>query len=463
MISLRDLRPIEALADRDIDLHIRQDSPLNKLIAPYLSAEVESIEDLVAVMNADVNHEALANELGKELARIMNGQRAYIKNDINAYINDIYEDVMRRLQKVEAFPLPVKVLTRNLPDLFTDGVLEEMIEKHKDKELPTQEWKGKMSAMTDQELMQAFSERFDGDTKDAIDKVITLLPVSMETLYRKHYTNLRVEGYPEGYTLVAGLEIPFSHLESALVYLIAEALDDTELTDSFSITTTEYSKTLSFVRIKAAKQLNGIFNLLEIEEKQNKVFVHIDVDASPATFIMTQGISEDLIERYSHDVVVGLALLSRKGNNIRVDRNDKNKAIISDGLHERAQSAYDAVFAHHELMAKQKQNSNQVIQTTLAFEASINSADFELPESVSKNELLRRVRAQIAVHMNCKSDRILDGIRQVVTLGMYPKSGAASFLNAMDSYADTLSDPREAATMASVDMSAEWLVDQLIL
>lgn len=462
MITLRDTRAIDDLAARDIPVVLKPNSALAKIVTPYINAEVGSIEELVELINADTNHEGIVEELGKQLAGVMTDKISFIRNTVGALIEEMTDNVERRLANLKAFPLPVEVVTRRVPQFFLDGTLAERIDVIKDREYNSQSYKSKMSAITAQDIAQAFSNKYDGELLAGLNQLIAMLPVSVEAIYEKRFMGKTPEKYPAHFELVPGAHIEFRHVEAAIAFFLTDALPDSEAVNNFTLPVNEFNETIDTVQIEAAKQLAGTLSQLEMEEKSEKVFIKINQTVSPTRYILTEPMSEALVSNYGQDTLVGLAIIQGTNSVIHADYGESSFTLNNE-LQVRAKDAYAREFKLQEMKSKQHRRSQQVVQTILAFEEALNSNDtIDVPDGMTKVELLDTLRKEISAHMDCDPEKITDGIRRVVTNGIYPDSGAAEFLAALDSFGDITGTPREGATLAATELYAKWAVNQLL-
>lgn len=472
MITIGDTRGIKDLANRDIKLALIPGSPIQKIVDLFSMGQYDSEEALVAAIAASADAEALFSLLSSELATTMKSQCSFIRNNMLADIQDLYQAFVERQSKQIIPPFQYNAVARLVPELMTGEMMSSFIEENSARD--ALDYKTNFSALSSDELIAALQSFVGPDQKEALDFFIGSLPCPLEVIYDLCFRGKRAPNYPSPALRTGPSWVPFIGLEAAAAVLMAYALEDNEVVGNFPIPMDEFQRTIIGVRIQYATALKLRPELLvdptrALTNNQKTYPAILDkyTTNGQTNYIFYADVLAGLQEQYSAELIVGL-MAGKDTSRFRVGIYNGQWAILNTGepinepMVEALITAGTQVLNHYKMRIETTRQQNLTLYLRLAFEQEANAGNLELPEGMTVPQAMTAVNQLINTLGPFKDEEAMDRIRLIYTMGIWPNSGARDYLALIDSFADITTDAREGATLAAVEMYARYMANQVV-
>lgn len=463
MFTLRNPNLILLLAESlNSDLFFKDNSPLAKLVNTNC-LEAEDLPTLLAKFEKDEAHEAFMGQMEQELTNLLRERIRFIRNDITSTIETICGKVGEKLDGMTA-TLPVQnIVTAYTPRLLESELLVGLVDKYKN--VPISEAKipaGAFPELSPAELVGIATSIDDGEVKEMISEVIDGMEVSIVDIYNRHFRGVKTPNYPGGFTYMRPSYTQFLYMEQVVVFMLADGFYK-EAHGSVDMPLSAYNAAMATLRAKFGRLIyNGMGVIKHAEKVDPKLLVTTDLRDGKRVLVVNRKRYDWFLELEGvrPETVLGLDKNGKLGT---IKLPTKESAMEYIGLIEPANLTIQRELNYMQSVIKD-QRRTVVVKEVMKLVAEIaQSEKYVVPAGTSASKIIDECRKLAGEYGVVSLDKVYYFVRHLVCRGLYPESGAETYLSAMDRYQQENPNitAREAATLATRDTTLAWTCNQL--
>lgn len=463
MFTLRNPNLILLLAESlNSDLVFKEGSPLAKL-ATINSLEAETLPDLLALFDKDEAHEAFMGQMEQELTNLLRERIRYIRNDITSTIEGICSGIGEKLDNMHA-TLPIDtIVPAYTPRLLESEFLVGLVDKFKN--VPITEAKipkGAFPELSPTELVALATCIDDGEVKEMVGEVIDASSTSIVDIYNYHFRDIKASDYPKAFDYVRPSYTKFMYLEQVIVYMLAEGFYK-EPHESVNMELSAYNAALATLRAKMGRLIyNGMDVIKHADKREPKLLITTDLRDGKRVLVVDRKRYDWFLELEGAkpETLLGLDKLDLLS---KIKLPTKESALDYVSSIEPANVKIQRELTYLQSIVKDQRRTVVVKEVLKEVVKLVESEKFVVPADETAATVIDNCRKLASDYGVVSLDKVYYFVRHIVCRGLYPHSGAETYLSSMDRYQQENPNitPREAATLAMRDTLVLWSCDQL--